>query len=304
MTAQTGICAEPNLHAYYLMFDIKPDGFGAVRAALAELPALWQPLQRDYPDAAFSGLVAVGNEAWDELYPVARPAELAPFPAQQEGLRIAPETPFDLFFQLRADRLDVAYIAVQGVMVLLAGKVELKDERQGFRYLDGRDMTGFVDGTENPEGEHKAEVALVGEGRFVDGSYLHVQRYKHKMARWQRLAVKAQEDIYGRTKVDNIEYESAHKAPTAHTKRTSLKDASGSSMEILRQSMPWGTAAEQGLVFVSCCNTSLHFTRMLDSMFQLDDRGHFDHLTLFTQAETGAAFFAPSQEWLVAQGDL
>lgn len=304
MTPQAGICAEPNLHAYYLMFDIKPDGFAAVRAALAELPALWLTLQQEYSNAAFSGLVAVGNEAWDELYPAARPAELAPFPAQQEGQRIAPETPFDLFFQLRADRLDVAYLAVQRVMALLAGKVELKDERQGFRYLDGRDMTGFVDGTENPAGEHKAEVALVSEGRFVDGSYLHVQRYKHKMARWQRLAVKAQEDVYGRTKVDNIEYESAHKAPTAHTRRTSLKDAAGSSMEILRQSMPWGTAAEQGLVFVSCCNTSLHFTRMLDNMFQPDDRGHFDHLTLFTQAETGAAFFAPSQEWLVAEGDL
>lgn len=304
MTAQAGICAEPNLHAYYLMFDIKPDGFGAVRAALAELPALWQTLQQEYVNAAFSGLVAVGNEAWDELYPAARPAELAPFPAQQEGQRIAPETPFDLFFQLRADRLDVAYLAVQRVMALLAGKVELKDERQGFRYLDGRDMTGFVDGTENPAGEHKAEVALVSEGRFVDGSYIHVQRYKHKMARWQRLAVKAQEDVYGRTKVDNIEYESAHKLPTAHTRRTSLKNAAGNSMEILRQSMPWGTAAEQGLVFVSCCNTSLHFTRMLDNMFQPDDRGHFDHLTLFTQAETGAAFFAPSQEWLVAEGDL
>ncbi len=303
MTAQAGICAEPNLHAYYLMFDIKPDAFGAVRAALAEVPALWQSLRQEYPDADFSGLVAVGNEAWDELYPGARPAKLAPFPAQQEGQRSAPETPFDLFFQLRADRLDVAYIAVQRIMALLAGKVELKDERQGFRYLDSRDLTGFVDGTENPQGENRAAVALVAEGRFADGSYIHVQRYKHKMARWQKLALKAQEDIYGRTKSDNIEYESAHKAPTAHTKRTSLKDAAGNSMEILRQSMPWGSAAEQGLVFISCCNTPLHFSRMLESMFQPDEAGAFDHLTLFTQAETGSAFFAPSEEWLERAGD-
>ncbi|MBM7455777.1 putative iron-dependent peroxidase [Oceanisphaera litoralis] len=304
MTAQAGICAEPNLHAHYLMFEIRPHRFEAVRAALAEIPALWQGLRQDYPDAAFSGVVAVGNEAWDELYPGARPAELMPFPAQQQGQRIAPETPFDLFFQLRADRLDVAYIAVQRVMALLAGKVELQEERQGFRYLDGRDMTGFVDGTENPQGDDRAEVALVGEGRFADGSYLHVQRYRHKMTRWQKLAVKAQEDIYGRTKSDNIEYESARKAPTAHTRRTSLKDAAGNGMEILRQSMPWGTAAAQGLVFVSCCHTPLHFTRMLENMYQPDDAGHFDHLTLFTQAETGAAFFAPSEEWLAMQGDL
>ncbi|WP_417614261.1 Dyp-type peroxidase [Oceanisphaera sp.] len=304
MTAQAGICAEPNLHAHYLLFDILPGHHAGVVDALAQVPALWQSLQQQYLDARFSGLVAIGHQAWDDLYPDARPSELCAFPAQQQGQRVAPETPFDLFFQLRADRLDVAYIAVQKVMALLAGKVELKDERQGFRYLDCRDMTGFVDGTENPQGEDRAGVALVAEGRFAGGSYVHVQRYRHKLARWEKLAIKTQEEVYGRTKADNIEYESAQKAPTAHTKRTSLKDAAGNSMEILRQSMPWGTANVQGLVFISCCNTPLHFTRMLESMYQPDEQGHFDHLTLFTQAETGAAFFAPAEDWLSSKGDL
>lgn len=304
MTAQAGICAESNLHAYYLMFDVLPGQEAAARSALAEAPALWRELTQGYPDAAFSGLVAVGDRVWDRLYPRARPSELVPFPAQLQGKRSAPETPFDLFFQLRADRLDVAYIAVQRVMALLAGRAELKYERQGFRYLDCRDFTGFVDGTENPQGEHRAEVALVAEGPFADGSYVHVQHYRHNMAKWQRLSVPSQEDVYGRTKVENIEYDSDKKPPTAHTKRTSLKDEAGNSLEILRQSMPWGTAAEQGLVFISCCHTPRHFTRMLDSMFQADGAGHFDHLTLFTQAETGSAFFAPSLEWLVKSGEL
>lgn len=304
MTAQAGICAEPNLHAYYLMFNILPKGFSAMPDALAQVPALWQSLTDTYPDANFSGLVAIGNQAWDELYPQARPAELNAFPAQQQGQRIAPETPFDLFFQLRADRLDVAYIAVQKVMALLAGKVELKDERQGFRYLEMRDMTGFVDGTENPQGADRAQVALVAEGQFAGGSYVHVQHYRHKLARWEKLAIQAQEDIYGRTKADDIEYQSADKAPTAHTKRANLKDAAGNSMEILRLSLPWGTASAQGLVFISCCHTALNFSRILENMFVPDQQGHFDHLTLFTQAETGAAFFAPSEQWLSTKGDL
>ncbi|WP_107850759.1 Dyp-type peroxidase [Oceanimonas marisflavi] len=300
MTAQAGICAEPNLHAYYLFFNILPGRHAEVRNKLKTVPALWRELASGFPDAAFSGLVAIGNESWDELYPQARPSELTAFPAQGEGERSAPETPFDLFFQLRADRLDVAYIGVQRVMTLLAGLAELKDERQGFRYLDSRDMTGFVDGTENPQGEDRAAVALVADGPFTGGSHLHVQRYHHRMARWQKLALKAQEDIYGRTKDDNIEYASADKPLTAHTRRTSLKDAEGRSMEILRQSMPWGSATEQGLVFVSCCRTPLHFTRMLESMYQKDGDGHFDLLTLFTQPRTGAAFFAPSEEWLLS----
>ena len=304
MTAQAGICAEPNLHAYYLMLDILPGQYSAVTEALTIVPALWQRLASDYPDANFSGLVAIGSDAWDELYPHARPNELTSFPAQHQGQRVAPDTPFDLFFQLRSDRLDVAYIAMQEVMALLAKRVELKDERQGFRYLDCRDMTGFVDGTENPQGPDRAQVALVQEGLFIDGSYVHVQHYQHRMARWEKLKVNAQEAIYGRTKADNIEYESADKAPTAHTKRTSLKDEQGHSLEILRQSMPWGSANAQGLVFISCCNTPRHFTRMLDNMFVPDVQGHFDHLTLFTQAQTGAAFFAPSQEWLSSKGGL
>lgn len=303
MTAQAGICAEPNLHAYYLMFNILPAGFHRVADALAQVPALWQSLTDSYPDAAFSGVVAIGNQAWDELYPQARPAELTAFPSQIAADRTAPETPFDLFFQFRADRLDVAYIAVQKVMALLAGLVELKDERQGFRYLERRDMTGFVDGTENPQGEDRATVALVADGKFAGGSYLHVQHYRHKLARWEKLAIKDQEQIYGRTKPDDIEFETEQKAPTAHTLRTNLKDEAGNGMEILRQSLPWGTANAQGLVFISCCYTPLHFTRMLESMYQPDAAGHFDHLMLFTQADTGAAFFAPSEEWLSCKGD-
>ncbi|MGO1246285.1 MAG: Dyp-type peroxidase [Oceanisphaera sp.] len=302
MTAQAGICAEPNLHAHYLMFNILPEQYAKVTDALAKVPALWQAITQTYPDAAFSGLVAIGDQAWDALYPNARPAELRGFPAQKQGQRVAPETPFDLFFQLRADRLDIAYIAQQEVMALLAGLAELKEERQGFRYLDMRDVTGFVDGTENPQGDDRGQVALVQDGPFAGGSYVHVQSYKHKMARWEKLAIKAQEDIYGRTKLDNIEYASADKAPTAHTKRTSLKDDAGNSMEILRQSMPWGAANAQGLVFISCCHTPTHFERILSSMFVPDEQGHFDHLTLFTQAETGAAFFAPSEEWLSTKG--
>ena len=304
MTAQAGICAEPNLHAYYFMFNILPAGFSRIPEALAQVPALWQELAQTYPDAAFSGLVAIGDKAWDELYPQARPAELAAFPEQAAGARTAPNTPFDLFFQLRADRLDVAYIAGQKVMALLAGLVELKDERQGFRYLELRDMTGFVDGTENPQGEDRSAVALVSAGQFAGGSYLHVQHYRHKLARWEKLAIKDQEQIYGRTKPDDIEFASEQKAPTAHTKRANLKDDAGNSMEILRQSLPWGTAKAQGLVFISCCHTPVHFTRILESMYQADAQGHFDHLMLFTQAETGAAFFAPSEEWLSSKGDL
>ena len=105
---------------------------------------------------------------------------------------------------------------------------------------------------------------------------------------WEKLALKEQEDIIGRTKLDNIEYESADKPLTSHIKRVNLKTPKGESMEILRQSMPWGTMREQGLYFISCCRTPQHFTAMLASMYK-GEGSHFDHLLRFTRAVTGAA---------------
>ncbi len=148
---------------------------------------------------------------------------------------------------------------------------------------------------------HRREVALVkteDDALFSRGSYLHIQRYQHNLTLWRSLKEKEQEDIFGRTKVDNIEYESEKKPLTAHTKRTSLKDEQGNSIEILRQSMPYGDMKQQGLFFVSYCQSPEPFEIMLKSMIFGDEHGHVDHLLKYTQAETGAAFFAPSLTFL------
>lgn len=300
MKAQAGICAEPNLHALYLMFNRTGDG-AELAARLAKLPLLWDAVAADFPAAGFSGLVAVGAEGWDAIYPAARPPQFRGFMAQSANGQEAPNTPFDLFVQLRADRVDVLHHAGHRVMALLAGLVTLAEEVRGFRNLDCRDLTGFVDGTENPQDAHRAEVALLEGGEFAGGSYIHVQRWVHALTDWQQLATKEQEDIIGRTKVDNIEYESADKPLTSHIKRVNLKTPKGESMEILRQSMPWGTMQEQGLYFISCCRTPLHFNAMLASMYK-GEGSHYDHLLRFTKAVTGVALFAPSQDFLLSQG--
>ena len=125
-------------------------------------------------------------------------------------------------------------------------------------------------------GFHRRKVALVTDENdtdFAGGSYLHVQRYRHNLAQWQSLAVKEQEDVFGRTKVDNIEYPGGQKSPGAHTKRTNLKDEQGNSIEILRQSMPYGDMKVQGLMFVSYCHSPEPFELMLKSMIFGDGSG-------------------------------
>jgi putative iron-dependent peroxidase len=198
---------------------------------------------------------------------------------------------------VRSDRADVNHIVAGKVCNLLADSVELIEQIRGFRFLDGRDLTGFVDGTENPQGRHRRTVALVNDSEdhaFAGGSYLHIQRYRHNLSLWNTLKVKEQEDIFARTKIDNEEYSTENKLPTSHIKRSSITDSEGNPLEIVRQSMPYGDMKVQGLFFVAYCQSPTPFENMLKSMISGDGHGNFDHLLKYTQAETGAAFFAPS----------
>lgn len=298
---QLGVCAEGNLHSVYLMFNANDGVEQQLRPCLANVAHYIHELADQYADSAFNGFVAIGANYWDTLYPQARPEQLKPFPAMEAGNRDAPAIEFDLFVHLRCDRLDILHLVANEAAQMLEGLVELVDEERGFRFMDSRDLTGFVDGTENPKGRHRQEVALVGEedATFIGGSYVHVQKYAHNLSKWHRLPTKKQEDIIGRTKQDNIEYASEDKPLTSHIKRVNLKHADGSSMEILRQSMPYGSVREQGLMFISVCRTSTHFEKMLESMVHGDGAGNHDHLMHFTKALTGSSFFAPALDYLL-----
>ncbi|GAA0853750.1 Dyp-type peroxidase [Aliiglaciecola litoralis] len=303
---QKGICAEPNLHAQYLMFNVIDDDSQVVRAKLAHILDVFEHYDNEHYEAMVSGVIAIGASYWTELYPGLIPQELAPFPDMECEDRHAPATPCDLFIQIRADRADVCFAIGSEVCELLKGHVELFEEVKGFRYLDGRDLIGFVDGTENPRGMRKLAVAIVGDDDpdFAGGSYIHVQRYRTNMDNWQRLPLKQQEDIIGRTKTDNIEYSADDKPAFAHTKRSSLKDDQGNSIEILRQSMPYGDMTVKGLFFISLAKSPKPFTLMLKSMVFGDEDGVYDRLLDFTVAETGAAFFAPSISFIKKAKDI
>lgn len=294
---QFGVCAEPSLHGYYLLFNALDDKNSFIRKALSRLPALFDKYADRFSEANLAGVIAIGANYWDEIYPEGRPKYLRKFPEMAEEDRIAPASNYDIYIEVRSDRGDVNHIVATKVCELLSDSVELVEQIRAFRFLDGRDLTGFVDGTENPQGYHRRRVALVNEehdANFASGSYLHIQRYRHNLTLWNSLEVKDQEDVFSRTKVNNEEYSEENKAPTSHIKRVNLKDSDGNSLEILRQSMPYGDMKSQGLFFVSYCHTPENFELMLSSMIAGDGHGHSDHMLKYTQAETGAAFFVPS----------
>ena len=298
---QFGICAEPSLHGYYLLFNVLDDKNAHIRQALSRLPALFDKYADRFSESNLTGVIAIGANYWDELHPQARPSLLKSFTEIKCDDRIAPSVNYDLYIEVRSDRADVNHIVAGKVCALLADSVDLIEQVRAFRFLDGRDLTGFVDGTENPQGRHRRKVALINDESdlmFSGGSYLHIQRYRHNLNLWNTLEVKEQEDVFARTKIDNEEYTSENKPETSHLKRASVKDADGNNLEIVRQSMPYGDMKIQGLFFVSYCHSPLPFEQMLKNMIGSEAHGHFDHMLKFTQAETGAAFFAPSLNFL------
>ena len=302
LTAQSGITPDANSDALFLTLVIRDDedSLKQIRQTCGDIPALTDKYSRQYPDARLSSTISIGSIAWDKLYPQHKPRNLTTFPKQSDGHRKAPATKGDLLLHIRSDRKDVNFILMREVMKQLGEAVRLQEEVHGFRYLESRDLTGFVDGTENPTGDNRATVALVSEEDpvFSRGSYIHTQRYIHHLNAWEQQSIAEQEQIIGRSKPDDIEFSPEDKAPTAHIKRVNLKDEHGKSMEILRHSMPYGSAREAGLFFIAYSKTPRHFTLMLKAMIQADPSGHYDHLMNYTTAVSGCAFFAPSVEFL------
>ncbi|WP_265583907.1 Dyp-type peroxidase [Chitinimonas koreensis] len=211
-----------------------------------------------------------------------------------------PATPHAVFIHLRSERHDLCFAAGEAVRRALEGLFALAEAVPGFRFLDSRDLTGFVDGTENPSPEARPEVALVDDdGAFDGGSYLHVQRFVHDLPRWRTLTDAEQEAIVGRTKADDVELDEAVMPPTAHVARVVIEE-DGEELEIVRQSLPYGTVGgEQGLMFLSYCKTPTRFTRMVERMNTRRD-GYDDHLLRFTRAVSGAAYFVPPRAMLDA----
>ncbi|MCW8356502.1 Dyp-type peroxidase [Marinomonas pontica] len=296
---QSGIIAEASSDALFITLNVNRSDINAVKNALAAMPALIEEHQAQFPDGQLHAAIGLSRLIWDDL-DNQRPRHLSTFPNITGKDIDMVATDVDLILHIRSSRHDATYLLGSALFATFGNAVTLVDEVSCFKYLDNRDLTGFVDGTENPEGEQRKQVALVGEDdpEFKNGSYLNIIRFVHDLTKWEKEDIKTQEDIYGRTKHTNQEYPSSEKSVHAHTKRTSLKDENGNSMEILRHSMPFASLTEKGLMFASYSKTPTIFNLMLESMVKGDKEGNTDHLMKYTRATTGQAFFVPSNEWL------
>ncbi|GAA1967282.1 Dyp-type peroxidase [Catenulispora subtropica] len=289
--------------AMFLVLTVEDGGEAAVRELVPELTALVRAVGFGRPDARLACVTGFGSAVWDRLFGGPRPAELHPFVALDGPQHRAPSTPGDILLHLRAETHDACYDFADLVLTRLGGAVKIVDEVHGWRYKDVRDLLGFVDGTENPEGVEAVDTALVDAERdpgFVGGSYVIVQKYLHDMTAWNALTDHEQELVIGRTKAGNVQLPDAQLPKTSHVDRNTVVGPDGEEQDIFRANMPFGSFkdGEFGTYFIGYCATPAVTEQMLRNMFLGDEDGNRDRILDFSTAVTGGLFFVPPTSFL------
>jgi putative iron-dependent peroxidase len=288
--------------AVFLTACVDPGGEETIADLLPDLAGLRRSVGFRAPDARLSLVVGIGAALWDRLFEAPRPAGLHPFRELRGPVHTAPATPGDLFFHIRADRMDMCFELARLIVDRLGPDVRVVDEVHGFKSFDERDLLGFVDGTENPEGRAAAAAVLIGDEDPANacGSYLIVQKYVHDLEGWNALTVEQQEAAMGRTKLDDVEFADEDKAPDAHLTLNVIEDDEGEQLQIMRFNMPFGRAGsgEFGTYYVAYAATPAVTEEMLDNMFLGKGAATHDRLLDFSTALTGNLYFVPSADFL------
>lgn len=201
----------------------------------------------------------------------------------------------------QAALLCTCYGADRGVLLhdsralqdLLEDAFELQELVDTFTYDGGRDLTGYLDGTENPQGQAAEAAALItGRGAGLDGgSFVAVQRWVHDLDAFQDQSPREQDLTFGRTRDTDEEIDGA--PPSAHVQRAAQENFEPEAF-MLRRSMPYVGDDGEGLVFVAYGESTGRYERVLRRMLGLDD-GVVDALFRFSEPLSGGYYFCPPQ---------
>ena len=283
---QTGIFALGTSSHAYLEFDAVDGRHGGdVVAAIASLHE---------PRTTMGGVNLVAGfrpELWGSLVPDGLPPGLEGFNAKLSGADgfTMPATQHDAVLWLSGAAYDVIFDAARAAIGELAGLATVAEETSSWSYLHDRDLTGFIDGTENPTLVEAPGFVLVPEGSPGEGgTVLLLQKWEHDADAWEAMPVQEQELAMGRTKLDSVELE--NKPADSHVAATD-QDSFG---HIFRRNMAYGTVTDHGTMFVGFASEQKPLADMLTSMVETPDA-----LMHYTHPLTGAYYFVPSIESLL-----
>jgi putative iron-dependent peroxidase len=291
-SSQTGIFALGTAAHAYLELDATSDE-AALVAAVASLRE---------PRTTMGGVNLVAGfrpELWRELRPEDTPADAAGFNADIAGIEsfVMPATQHDAVLWISGGSYDVVFDVARAAIAALGDLATVGEETSSWSYHHDLDLTGFIDGTENPTLVEALQVVAVPEGSpGAGGSTLLLQKWQHDATVWEALGVERQEDVIGRRKADSVELDP--KPADSHVASTDQNTFG----KILRRNMAYGTVTDHGTMFVGFAAAREPLQAMLESMAGLKS-GARDALTRYTTPVSGAYYVIPSIESIADLAD-
>lgn len=295
VNAQPGIFALGTPEHGYLEFDLR---YGAEPADLVTAAAgLVDPLSTT---GGVNLVVGFRPELWAEV------ADATDVPTGMRGFTepivgpdgwTMPATQHDAWLWVAGGDRTAVFDNGRAIADELGKVAQLRRDTAGWLYRHDRDLTGFIDGTENPSLLEAPEVALVPAGEPGAGSsVVLVQMWQHNSAGWDELAQEDQERVMGRTKPSSVELGADVMPADSHVSRSSL-EVDGQELPIFRRNVAFGGVSRHGTAFVGFSREQWRLEEMLRRMAGVGD-GIRDALTRFTQPATGAFYTVPSVDAL------
>ncbi|ADP81584.1 Dyp-type peroxidase [Pseudofrankia inefficax] len=239
-------------------------------------------------------VVGFRPELWVEVVADGLPAGVTGFRAPivgADGFQM-PATQHDAWLWIAGSDRTTVYTNSREVLAAVADVATVATETGGWVYAHNRDLTGFVDGTENPSLLDAPGVAIVAEGPGAGGSVLLFQRWTHSTDAWEALPVAEQEKVIGRTKADSVELTEDAQPATSHVSRNVVEE-DGAELKIFRRNVAYGTATDHGTMFVGFAAQQRILDLMLRRMAGATEDGLRDALTRYTTPVSGAYYFIP-----------
>jgi putative iron-dependent peroxidase len=291
-TPQAGIFALGTASHAYLEFDLLDERYG--EKLVAAICALREPRTTI---GGVNLVVGFRPELWNKVAPDDAPGGVQGFNTEIAGKDgfVMPATQHDAVLWLSGSAYDVLFDVAHGAIAGVNELASVGEETSSWAYRHDRDLTGFIDGSENPSLIDAPDAALIADGKGEAGTILLLQKWKHDTTAWESLPVSQQEVIMGRKKLDSVELDD--KASDSHVASTD-QDQFG---KIFRRNMPYGTVTDHGTMFVGFSADQRRLSTMLESMAGLRT-GVRDALTRYTRPITGAYYFVPSTESLRQAG--
>lgn len=164
------VVVPPAPAAVFLVATIDAAAEDTVRDLLKDVSGLHRSVAFRAPADELTCVVGIGSAAWGRLFDGPRPRDLHPFVELAGAHHHPPSTPGDLLFHVRARHMDLCFELARLIAERLLGAGTVVDEVYAFKYFDERDLLGYVDGSENPEGASAADAVFIGDEDPASGA--------------------------------------------------------------------------------------------------------------------------------------